>query len=302
MLSLKDPFIEDAVAGVAWPALADWLNDRGATPADLAQLYAGSPPDHEDGIDRECLALWLEHAREDPGGAKAVRAESPAHWPVYVPGTDGQWLDEVRADPVERPAALSLEVSQCGSGSWVAVHCFGWLPGCTNEFRLPVSLSLGSSRVRLRLVDGKAEGLPGVHFLLHAMHITTVWSQPPLPASAVARDLKRRVLALPWAEGVRVERRVGVKLKLWKQANLPVYVLEDVYGPSMLAGAQGDRNMLHARFQVLGLLGEAGIFLYQGVRINCHYDPPGVGRDCHRRAVFSQTLTAPQLIASEVPL
>lgn len=79
-------------------ALCDWLQDEGADLANLCWLYAGTPPEHLDGIPGAVLALWLECHGDREGAAAVrrgrveVRAASPRTYHVRLcrPAT-GEW-------------------------------------------------------------------------------------------------------------------------------------------------------------------------------------------------------------------
>src|SRR4051794_36739121 len=89
MLTLSHAMIAEFLERQDGPPLADWLIEQGATPYEVALLYAGRPPHHTDGIGQECLALWLE-CRGDVEQARQVRAfevrededRAPASWRV----------------------------------------------------------------------------------------------------------------------------------------------------------------------------------------------------------------------------
>ncbi len=223
MLDLADPLLrsfvratEEAPADVASAmALADWLSERDATAGEVALLYAGTPPEHKDGIGLRCLALWLYDCQHRHEEGRAI----------------GDWM----------------VVPVAASG-----HCCVWQDGWSKWFDAPT----GARTTRV----------------------------------AAERDLKRRVLSLPWAKDVQVIRQASISRRLWQDARLTAELLSSPYilSPvSQVSGLQRKRQMIADELLRAHILTGAGVPVH--VREDRWYNVVHV----------SQRLTAPQLIWPE---
>ena len=171
MLNLSDPMLApDAVRDQPANAVADWLTDHEATAADLAVLFAGTGPEHADGIGVDVLMHWLR-AHGQTVQADLVRYEKPARW--FLESDNG--VPHYRFGPTGHGQA------------WATVE---------GRLSLPVWLQ-------------KKSGLVSEAVAVEEQSLRSAEKELNLLSRAV-RDHKRRVLALPWTKNVVVVRRVEI--------------------------------------------------------------------------------------------
>ncbi len=210
MIPLDDPLAQailkaeaegsDPAAGMA---LVDLCMERGATLADGCLLFAGSPPDHLDGIRQETLAVWIG-AVKGPEVAKAVGAEeyqSPEKRFVLEPHVRLHGFEASRNG--ELPYHIRLDMADADGKNRHTLWA-GHLPtptltvndllvfGGTSNQLVIVTADVRTGTVVVRLLtDDEYQHLP-LYFY----------------AAPAVRELKRRVLALPCFLDVTVEREL----------------------------------------------------------------------------------------------
>ncbi len=201
-IPLDHPIIRAFIADAAHAPLADWLGEQGCTASDLAILYAGTAPEHADGISREALALWLAEWAGQREQAAAVRALEEVRWPVYPVGREIEYFVGVEVVAGDGPCRPLVELNH--RGKWLALLAINLLPreAAQQSFDSPIVLRPGDS-FRIRVVEdvSVAYGMS----LRHAGGYGAVHGRTLTQAQA-RRDLMRRVLALPWVAHVRFER------------------------------------------------------------------------------------------------
>lgn len=213
-LMLTHPTVEAFTTDRAWPPLCDWLLERDVTLADLAVLFAGREPHHEDGLPQEWLANILAmQGREDD--AQVVRTltleqyRGRQHRPLpYV-------YDQY--DP---------EMSEQGLFVRAIAREVEGLPG---EAELGLAVVHDAVRV--------AMGLPPRHPDRHDISRLGNLVEAALLEIAVARrDLKRRVLALPCFAGVLVERAFEVTEMVMMDTRPEHFgrIIDAMFGPGRL--------------------------------------------------------------------
>lgn len=116
-------------------ALVDWLQEQDATIADMAVLYAGAPPHHEDGIPHAAIGLWLQcrggpHAEDgaDVARCKVVALGSAAHYRVYRYEPDGSRVFHCFGGGAGH-AALRRDVAEAGREVRRQVLSLPWAEG-----------------------------------------------------------------------------------------------------------------------------------------------------------------------------
>ena len=161
------------LAGSDWPALVDYALDHDFTAADMAVMFAGTAPGHLDGLPQ----VWL-----------------------------AQWLDLLgKGDDVLSVQCIEIGGFEQKSGA-VAVWGFNALA------------ALFKDRFERQHGGTYIEDEPGQ---LRAAAMRAWSDEEPFPTGAwseardvmweciaiVRRDMKRCVLSLPWADGVRIMQR-----------------------------------------------------------------------------------------------
>jgi len=182
LLAACRPFLEAAT----WPPLVDFLLDSRANAADVAVLFAGTPPAHTDGLPREWLVTWLHYSGQE-SQAKAVQKVEMGGWRSI--------------EAQQGPYRLGFWIT--GAPMIAIVRPHGGVAGADPP------------RLAWRWQDSSDQHHGVCDWLTHAQQAAE--AALDLPGKAI-RTLKRAVLALPWASEVRVEHSVTLTPEQWRVA------------------------------------------------------------------------------------